>query len=135
MYLKKVLNQPNLVGTMMIALLFGAGLVYAFASDGFNVETVTGGEVEAWLAAAGGGSYDDDDNDDVVCPCLYLPGQESDRECGECKSAYECNKPVDECDSNCIKKIDEKRKGECGCDSGEKCKGSLCEGKSCLVSE
>ena len=56
MYLKKVLNQPNLVGTMMIALLFGAGLVYAFASDGFNVETVTGGEVEAWLAAAGGGS-------------------------------------------------------------------------------
>ena len=53
MYLKKVLNQPNLVGAVMIALLFGAGLVYAFAFDGFNVETVTGGEVETWLAQAG----------------------------------------------------------------------------------
>ena len=55
MFLKKVLNQPNLVGTVMIVLLFGAGFVYAFAFDGFNVETATGGEVEAWLAAAGGG--------------------------------------------------------------------------------
>ena len=55
MFLKKVLNQPNLVGTVMIALLIGSGFVYAFAFDGFNVETATGSEVEAWLAAAGGG--------------------------------------------------------------------------------
>ncbi len=55
MFLKKVLNQPNLVGTVMIVLLFGAGFVYAFAFDGFNVQTATDGEVEAWLAAAGGG--------------------------------------------------------------------------------
>ncbi len=54
MFLKKVLNQPNLVGTVMIVLLFGAGFVYAFAFDGFNVQTATDGEVEAWLAAAGG---------------------------------------------------------------------------------
>ena len=54
MFLKKVLNQPNVVGTVMIALLFGAGFVYAFAFDGFNVETVPGSEVDAWLAAAGG---------------------------------------------------------------------------------
>ena len=49
-----MLNQPNLVGTVMIVLLFGAGLVYAFAFDGFNVETTTGGEVEAFLAQAEG---------------------------------------------------------------------------------
>ena len=56
MFLKKVLNQPNLVGTVMIALMVCGGFVYAFAFDGFNVETATGGEVEAWLAAAGGGN-------------------------------------------------------------------------------
>ena len=55
MFLKKVLNQPNLVGTVMIALLVCSGFVYAFAFDGFNVETATGGEVEAWLTQAGGG--------------------------------------------------------------------------------
>ena len=54
MFLKKVLNQPNLVGTMLIALMVCVGFVYAFASDGFNVETATQGDVEAWLAAAGG---------------------------------------------------------------------------------
>ena len=58
MFLKKVLNQPNIVGTVMIALLLGAGFVYAFAFDGFNVETVPGGEVEAWLAQADGGDSD-----------------------------------------------------------------------------
>ena len=53
MFLKRVLNQPNLVGTMLIALMVCAGFVYAFAFDGFNVETATGSEVEAWLAQAG----------------------------------------------------------------------------------
>ena len=55
MYFKKVLNQPNLVGTMLIALMVCAGFVYAFAFDGFNIETVPGAEVEAWLAQANGG--------------------------------------------------------------------------------
>ena len=54
--MKKVLNQPNLVGTMLIALMVCGGFVYAFAFDGFNVETATGSEVEAWLAAASSGS-------------------------------------------------------------------------------
>ena len=56
MFLKKVLNQPNLVGLMLIALMICGGLVYTFAFDGFNVQTVTNSEVEAWLAAAGGSS-------------------------------------------------------------------------------
>ncbi len=50
MFLKKVLNQPQVVGTVMIALMVCAGFVYAFAFDGFNVETATGGEVESWFA-------------------------------------------------------------------------------------
>ena len=33
----------------MIALLVCSGFVYAFAFDGFNVETATGDEVEAGL--------------------------------------------------------------------------------------
>ncbi len=45
-----------LVGTVLIALMVFSGFVYAFAFDGFNVETTTGGEVEAWLAAASDGS-------------------------------------------------------------------------------
>ena len=65
MFLKKVLNQPNVVGTLMIALLFGAGFVYAFAIDGFNVQTVTDGEVEAWLTAADGGGSGD--NNELTC--------------------------------------------------------------------
>lgn len=57
MFLKKVLNQPNIVGTVMIALLLGAGFVYAFAFDGFNLETVPNSEVDAWLAQQDGGNY------------------------------------------------------------------------------
>ncbi len=56
MFLKKVLNQPNLVGTILITLMVCGGFVYAVGFDGFNVQTATDGEVEAWLAAAGGGS-------------------------------------------------------------------------------
>ncbi len=58
MFLKKVLNQPNLVGTVLIALMVCGGFVYAFAFDGFNVETATTSEVEAGLAAAGDSSSD-----------------------------------------------------------------------------
>lgn len=65
MFLSKVLHKPNLVGVIMITLLFGAGFIYAFAFDGFNIEKVTGSEVEAWLAATGGsGSGGDDTPED-----------------------------------------------------------------------
>ncbi len=56
MFFKKFLNQPNVIGSVLIVLMICSGLVYTFAFNGFNVETATGGEVEAWLAAAGGGS-------------------------------------------------------------------------------
>ena len=37
--LKNFLNQPNVIGRLMIALLFVGGVVYAGAFDGFVVET------------------------------------------------------------------------------------------------
>ena len=56
MFFKKFLNQPNVIGSVLIALMICSGFVYTFAFNGFNVETATGGEVDVWLAAAGGGS-------------------------------------------------------------------------------
>ena len=94
MFLKKVLNQPNLVGTVMIALMVCSGFVYAFAFDGFNVETATGGEVEAWLAAAGGGGSGDDDPKPCECLSSFMVYDgcstdlcESDGACGDNKAS------------------------------------------------
>ena len=99
MFLKKVLNQPNLVGTVMIVLLFGAGFVYAFAFDGFNVETATGGEVEAWLAQAGGGGSGSGGG--AVCTCgnaycsaevsVWKDGKEKKVTKHGCKSDNKCS--------------------------------------------
>ena len=60
----------------MIALMVCGGFVYAFAFDGFNVETATGGEVEAWLAQAGGGGSGEDpppDGEAPACDCRSCP--------------------------------------------------------------
>ena len=101
MFLKKVLNQPNLVGSMLITLMICGGFVYAVGFDGFNVETATGGEVEAWLEAAnGGGSGSGDLN---RCKCSY----QSKGLCHNCKSSKKPdNKPcggqsADGCQPKC----------------------------------
>lgn len=91
MYLKKVLNQPNLVGTMLIALLFGAGFVYAFAFDGFDVETATGGDVEEWLEQASGGGSGED-----PITCTRVKKSDNRRKC----KLSNGNK----CTHNCLKK-------------------------------
>ena len=62
MFLKKFLSQPNVVGSVLIALLICAGIVYAFGFNGFNVQTATNGNVDAWLAqtaSEGCGGTDD----------------------------------------------------------------------------
>ena len=82
MFFKKFLNQPNLVGTVLIALMVFSGFVYAFAFDGFNVETATGGEVEAWLAAAGGGGSG---SDSCSCGFTYCPANNGNT-CSNCTS-------------------------------------------------
>lgn len=40
MYLKKILHQPNVVGSVLIALLISSGAVFAIGFDGFNVQIV-----------------------------------------------------------------------------------------------
>ena len=84
MFLKKVLNQPNVVGTVMIALLFGAGFVYAFAFDGFNVETVPGSEVHALIELSVGPNYGKNcDNDGCVQSWAGCTGS-ADNPCTNC---------------------------------------------------
>ena len=88
MFLKKVLNQPNLAGTVMIALLVSAGFVYAFAFDGFNVQTAT--------QANGGGpasSYTCDND------CSYILCPAKKKNTGDCSG---CSK-VKYCTSGCSK--------------------------------
>lgn len=85
MFLKKVLNQPNVVGIVMIALLLGTGFVYAFAFDGFNVETVPGAEVDAWLAQDYTCNYD--------CPYELCPAKtENSGNCPSCSKVKFCSK-------------------------------------------
>ena len=118
MYLEKVLNHPNVVGIVMIALLFCAGFVYAFAFDGFHVETVTGGEVESWLAQAGGGYCN------FNCGHTKCPG-DAGKKCKKCQSKkrFRCKncpggKP---CHRTCIKA------GDYWCNGATECSG--CDAK------
>ena len=111
MFLKKVLNQPNLVGTVLIALMVCAGFVYAVGFDGFNVETATGDEVEAWLAAAGGGSYS---GGPEPCDCLlsFMPfdGCSTDLcESDDVNSKGHCGNEKAYCSDKCA------QKGKGGC--------------------
>ena len=138
MYLKKVLNQPNLVGTVMIVLLFGAGFVYAFAFDGFNVETVTGGEVEAWIAQAG----DDNSGDPVyTCDSDACKGNSNPaHQYSECPSRSSkgkatkenctgCSKVTDYCKSGCPHGHS-KCKTQKGCPQANKMYGGCSNGKN-----
>ena len=95
MYLKKVLNQPNLVGTMLIALMVCSGFVYAFAFDGFNVQTATQGDVETWIAnASGGASSGNDDIDDNCAGKCTAEGKKVNN-CQGSNCTFKCkNKPT-----------------------------------------
>ena len=100
--MKKVLNQPNLVGAMMIALLVGAGFVYAFAFDGFNVETVPGAEVEAWIAQADGGNYGGGEGEgDWACTCDNFDDKR--KRCDGCTEEDNCNNKTKQypCSNKC----------------------------------
>ena len=89
----------------MIALMVCGGFFYAFAFDGFNVETATGGQVETWLAQAGRGNSgdgDDDDDEGYPCNCLGPPGYECEREdCAndevECEITTKCHTNCGKC--------------------------------------
>ena len=88
MFLKKFLNQPNLVGSMLITLMVCGGFVYAVGFDGFNVQTATGDEVEAWLEAASGGGSGSNGSNDCAGKCT-VNGQAANCKGSGC--TYECN--------------------------------------------
>ena len=66
--LKSVLNQPNVIGRLMIVLLFVGGVVFAGAFDGFVVETEAssccGGETDASI-------FSSSECCDEKCTCRY----------------------------------------------------------------
>ena len=99
MFLKKVVNQPNLVGAVMITLMICSGFVYAVGFDGFNVETATGGEVEAWLAATSDGSSGGN-----RCSCGFANCQAANPNLG--MSCSNCTKVTAKCKLFC---------GTCSC--------------------
>ena len=75
MFVKKFLSQPNIVGSVLIALLICAGIVYAFGFNGFNVQTATNGNVDAWLAQAGDGNCGGGGGDEnPPCDCNPTAG-------------------------------------------------------------
>ena len=120
MYFEKVLNHPNVVGLVMIALLFCAGFVYAFAFDGFHVETVSSAEVDAWLAAASGVSNSGNPQT-YRCKCSYRSKGLCD-----CKSSTKPNnkpcggKKADGCQSSC-------RQDNHGCTNQGGCIREVCK--------
>lgn len=132
MFLKKVLNQPNLVGSMLIALMVCGGFVYAVGFDGFNVETATGDEVEAWLAAASGGGSGNSytcDNDLCTGKSPMSPGQyrncpaRGSKASGNCTG---CSRVTSYCKGTCKNKHESCRRAH-GCPHGYSQPGSCSE--------
>ena len=147
-------KNRNTIGQFMVALIFLGTFGFLFTYDGFVSESQAsgccgGGEAAVTSFAAdssgdyGGGipmdapitggccsgedkvipSSNNNDDDDP-CDCLFEPGPSENRECGSCAYNNECGGPATGCDTGC----------PCShpcCYDGQKCKGSLCEGKGC----
>lgn len=129
MFLKKVLNQPNLVGSMLIALMVCGGFVYAVGFDGFNVETATDGEVEAWLEAAGG----DGSGSAGLDPCACETSRTIADDCPPdvCKSEKDCGGDQASCSTSCAQATNSRGCGQCDSSHPDyyncKNKGDLCD--------
>ena len=127
MYLKKFLAQPNVVGTVLIAFLVGTGFVYAFAFDGFNVQTATDGDVDVWVAMASSGNCGGDDDESDPCECLFAP----DPECGACpplkegEDEGECGNTWASCSDKCPQRSIGKACDECADDGNHQCKNAV----------
>lgn len=98
MFLKKFLNQPNLIGTLFIALLIGSGVVFAFGFDGFNVQAIAksgcGDGIDTLLRLSESGNCGDD-----TCNCTGGRGTLTcDSSCDS--SQTKCN-VIDECITGC----------------------------------
>ena len=87
--LKNFLNQPNVIGRLMIVLLFAGGVVFAGAFDGFVVETQAssccGGETNTCGGGTDGFIFSSseccDEEECGICGC-YIAG------CDDCLSSF-----------------------------------------------
>lgn len=120
MYLKKFLHQPNVVGSVLIALLICSGAVFAIGFDGFNVQAVAENSysdgIETLLRLSGSGCCSDysgcgclggDSSASNTCTCTHSldPGET----CSDVKNCpndnSNCSRPTADCisksDGNC----------------------------------
>ena len=71
--IRNFFSTPNIIGRLMIVLLFAGGVVFAGAFDGFVVETEAtsccGGETDVEHFSSSSCCNDDDDDDDDKCGC------------------------------------------------------------------
>lgn len=115
--IRNFFSSPNVLGRLLIILLFVGGVVYAGAFDGFVVETQAsgccGGGTDAAIFSS---SECCDDGGKSDCACL------SGSECGECAESY-CGGKTRSCGSGCPY-------NDCGndCDSGCANLGDACSG-------
>ena len=146
-------RNRNTIGQFMVALIFLGTFGFLFTYDGFVAESTAtsccgGGEAAVTaFAVDSSGDFGSDiptdasdpdgcyggraklipsssNNDgDPDCDCLFEPGPSENRQCSSCADKV-CDGPKTGCDTGC----------SCShpcCYDGQKCKGSLCEGKGC----
>lgn len=118
MYLQKFLNQPNVAGGVLVALLFGAGVVFAFGFGGFDVQSIGEDDVNSLLLMTASGCCGGDQD----CDCLGVTG------CG-CPTYHACGNQTstDVCKDGCTCNA-----GGNMCCNGIRCESdSKCEDKPC----
>ena len=108
--IRNFFSTPNIIGKLMIALLFVGGVVFAGAFDGFVVETEAssccGGETDAFLYSSSsccgtkcsclGGTKD------CICGTNPTCAGSTDDYCGSCKCLSSCcTEKQCKRDSNC----------------------------------
>ena len=111
--IRNFFSTPNVIGRLVIILLFAGGVVFAGAFDGFVVETEAssccgGGMDDAIFSSSGnngGGDKGCDCLKTTSCSCGNNPtcgGQTTTSYCGKCKCLNSCCTET-QCknDSNC----------------------------------
>lgn len=109
--IRNFFSTPNVIGRLVIVLLFAGGVVFAGAFDGFVVETQAssccGGSTDASIFSSsgnngGGGDGDGDgDGDDEPAGCTCIDTNGDDIECSYCDSAPENGCGLNSCHSDC----------------------------------
>ena len=98
--IRNFFSTPNVIGRLMIILLFAGGVVFAGAFDGFVVET------QASSCCGGGASMDIFSSssccdDDELDPCTCIDNNGTTIECNYCDSAPDDGCGTNKCHDDC----------------------------------